>query len=393
MITLHEYQAEIVRRTIEALKNSASPIIPLATGGGKTILAAEVVKQLRTEFKRVLILVHRQEIGLQTVAKLKAHGVMCGAIMASAPDLERPQEPVQVAMIQTLHARCIQSDRSQLPPADVVIVDECHHSVAKTYLDILNAYPGALKLGLSATPCRSDGRGLGGLFNTLIKVPTIKWLIDGGFLVKPKIFAPIIKKDLAKGVKVSAGDYNIGHLVARMNTNELVGDIVSDYLTHGQRRPAICFAVNLAHAQHIVDEMKAHGIRAEFLCGDTEDREREAILDRLKAGVTEVVVNVAVLGEGFDAPNVGCLILARPTKSLLLYLQMVGRTLRANGTDKKDAVIIDHAGAVYMHGLPEDNREWELLPDKKVRSPVQEARKRGDAPKLCEWALGRSFVG
>src|SRR5262245_44432820 len=84
---------------------------------------------------------------------------------------------------------------------------------------------------------------------------------------------------------------------------------------------------------------------------------------------------------------------ARPTKSLLLYLQMVGRTLRANGTDKKDAVIIDHAGAVYMHGLPEDNREWELLPDKKVRSPVQEARKRGDAPKLCEWALGRSFVG
>jgi DNA repair protein RadD len=303
MIALHEYQTEIVKRTLEALKSGTSPIIPLATGGGKTILAADVVRQLRAEFKRVLILVHRQEIGLQTVAKLKAHGVMCGAIMASAPELERPQESVQVAMIQTLHARCIQSKRTPLPLADAVIVDEAHHSPAKTYLDILKAYPEATKIGLTATPCRSDGRGLGDIFSALIEVPSVKWLIEQDYLVKPLIFAPIIKRDVAKGVKVSAGDYNIGHLTARMDTSELVGDIVSDYLTHGQRRPAICFAVSLAHAQHIVDEMKAHGIRAEFLSGETADDDRAAILDRLKASETEVVVNVAVLGEGSNSSS------------------------------------------------------------------------------------------
>jgi DNA repair protein RadD len=383
---LYDYQLDVVARVEEALDAGESPLIVSRTGSGKTIVLAEITKRLVAKHKRVLILAHRREIVHQTKHKLNAHGVRCGAIMAGANNLLRLQEPVQIAMIPTLHARGVRRKSMALPPADVILIDEAHHIVARTYADIIAAFPNAPLIGATATPCRADGRGMGGAFTQLIEAPQVAELTEKGKLVRALVWAPVTeddKKRILKGVKTRTGDYVVEQLSARMNTNELVGDVVSDYITHGQRRKAICFAVNRAHARHIADELISHGVKAEYLDGDTSIEDREGTLSRLNTGVTEIVVNVAVLTEGFDAPEVGCLILARPTKSLGLYRQMIGRALRI-APDKKDAIILDHSGSVHDHGLPSDRIDWTLSPDLRAHNPVQAARKRGDAPKLHE---------
>src|SRR5262245_60789637 len=168
-----------------------------------------------------------------------------------------------------------------------------------------------------------------------------------------------------------------------MNTDALVGDIVEHWLKYGERRRTVVFAVGVEHSVHIRNEFIAAGVRAEHLDGDTPISERDAILARLKSGETEVVTNCMVLTEGWDMPEVGCCILARPTKQMGLYRQMIGRVLRpADG--KPDAIILDHSGAVYRHGLPEDHVEWTLDVDGRAENPVQEKRQRGEEPKLRE---------
>jgi superfamily II DNA or RNA helicase len=168
-----------------------------------------------------------------------------------------------------------------------------------------------------------------------------------------------------------------------MNTDQLVGDVVADWLKHGERRRTVAFAVDVAHSVHIRNAFLEFDVRAEHLDGSTPKTERDAILARLRSGETEIVTNCAVLTEGWDMPAVGCLILARPTKQLGLFRQMVGRVLRpAEG--KTDAIILDHSGAVYRHGLPEDHVEWTLDVDRRAENPTQARRERGEEPKLRE---------
>jgi DNA repair protein RadD len=226
-------------------------------------------------------------------------------------------EPIQVASIQTLWARGIHSDAIELPPADVLIIDECHHARANTYQRILDSYPEATLLGLTATPCRGDGRGLGNIFDRLIECPQVSDLIAGGFLVKSRVYAPV-DPDLS-GVRTQSGDYVVSQLSRRVNTTKLVGDIVSHWFKFGERRKTVCFAVDVKHSVHITNESCKAGIRAEHLDGSTPTKERDAILARLGSGETELVSNCMVLTEGFDCPEIGCLILARPTKQMGLY--------------------------------------------------------------------------
>jgi len=160
-----------------------------------------------------------------------------------------------------------------------------------------------------------------------------------------------------------------------MNTDALVGDVVEHWLRHSERRRTVGFAVDVAHSVHITRELVKAGVRAEHLDGTTKQDEREAILSRLASGETEFVSNCAVLTEGFDLPDLGCIVLVRPTKSLLLYRQMIGRGLRAAPPDKKDCIILDHAGAVHRHGLPTDPIEWTLHTDKRAANKTHESRK------------------
>jgi superfamily II DNA or RNA helicase len=241
-----------------------------------------------------------------------------------------------------------------------------------TYQTIVDAYPNAIIVGLTATPCRGDGRGLGNVFEAMIECPQIGELIELGHLVKLKIFAPPAP-DL-RGVDVaSTGDYVIDQLSDRMDP--LVGDFVEHWLRHAQRRRTVVFAVDVKHSVHIVDELAKSGVRAEHLDASTSQADREAILGRLASGDTEVVSNCMILTEGFDLPDIGCIALVRPTRSLGLFRQMIGRGLRpAEG--KTDIIILDHGGGVHRHGRPDDVIAWTLDIDRRASNPTHEARLR-----------------
>jgi superfamily II DNA or RNA helicase len=348
------------------------------TGAGKTVIAAAIIAGAA---RRVLVIAHRREIVNQTSDKLTARGVPHGIIQAGDDDKLRPMAAVQVASIQTLHARAIRSSAMEMPLADLLIIDEAHHGCAMTYRRILEAYPDALVLGLTATPCRGDGRGLGGIFQVMIECPQVPDLIELDYLVKSRVYAPV-DPDL-RGVKTQAGDYVETQLADRMDRPKLVGDLVTHWHKYGERRRTIAFACSVGHSIHICDEFVKAGVRAEHLDGTTPKDERDAILARLGSGVTEVVSNCMVLTEGFDCPDVGCIILARPTKKMGLFRQMIGRGLRpADG--KSDVVILDHSGAVFRHGLPEDRVDWTLDPDRRAISPEHVKRQTRNESKLIE---------
>jgi DNA repair protein RadD len=382
MTELRPYQVDIVgefERTVAAGQRRIIMVSP--TGSGKTIIAAEIIKHAIERRQNVLVLSHRREIITHTSRKLYDHGIRHGIIQAGLENLLRPLESVQVASIQTLYARAVRSETMPLPPADLLIIDEAHHCPANTYAKIVESYPEAVILGLTATPCRGDGRGLGGIFEIIIECPQIAVLIEQSYLVKTRIYAPI-NPDL-RGIKSVAGDYVENQLADRMDQPKLVGDIVTHWHKYGERRKTVAFACSVGHSIHIRDEFTRAGVRAEHLDGSTPKDERDAILARLASGETEIVSNCMVLTEGWDMPAVGCCILARPTKKMGLFRQMIGRVLRpADG--KPDAIVLDHSGAVFRHGRPEDHVNWSLDPDVRASAPEHEKRQRSSETKLLE---------
>ena len=304
------------------------------------------------------------------VAPTAPHGVI------RPGDQPRPFEMVQVASVQTLHRRAIKAATMELPEAKLVIVDECHHVVAQSYRSIIERYPASILLGLTATPCRGDGRGLGSIFQAMIQCPQVGELVAQNFLVPTRVYAPI-DPDL-HGVHVRRGDYVESELADRMDRPKLVGDIVTNWIKFGERRKTVCFATSVRHSIHIRDEFVASGVRAEHIDGTTPMDERDATLALLASGEIEVVTNCMVLTEGWDTPALGCLILARPTKQMGLYRQMIGRGLRP-AADKSNCIVIDHSGVTYRLGFAEDFIEWTLDPDRKAENSTHAARD-GDQP-------------
>jgi DNA repair protein RadD len=375
---LHAYQAGVLSRIEDAIAHGVHRVLLVApTGSGKTVIAAAIMKNAASQDRRVLFLDHRRELTKQASRKLHDFGVDHGIVQAGFP--ARPGERVQVASIQTLHARAVQSRSIELPPADLVVVDEAHHSRAATYQRLLAVYPNALILGLTATPCRGDGRGLGNIFELLIECPSVTELIAGQYLVGAQVYAPV-RPDLA-GVHIRRGDYVESELAARMNTAQLVGDVVEHWCRLGERRPTVVFAVDVAHSVHLRNEFRRADVLAEHLDGSTPIEERDRILAQLADGTIEVVTNCSVLCEGWDQPSVSCLVLARPTKSLGLYRQMVGRCLRP-APGKTEALILDHAGATFEHGFVEDPIGWTLFEDHRVENKAHKARGTRHAPSL-----------
>jgi DNA repair protein RadD len=374
------YQDDVIAEIERRVAAGERRILLVApTGSGRTVIAAAL---LAGASRRALMIAHRREIVNQTSDKLASFGVFHGIIQAGDERKLRPMAPVQVASIQTLHARAIRSDAMPMPLADLLIIDEAHHACATTYQAVLEKYPDAIVLGLTATPCRGDGRGLGGIFDVLIECPQIPELIEHKYLVPTRIYAPV-NPDL-RGVQTRQGDYVESQLADRMDRDKLVGDIVTHWHKHGEGRRTVCFAVSVGHSQHITNEFNHAGISAEHLDGGTSIEDRAAILARLASGETQVVCNCMVLTEGFDCPDIGCIILARPTKKMGLFRQMIGRGLRpADG--KQDCIILDHSGAVWVHGRPEDRVAWTLDPDERATAP--EHQKRGQSDKRNDRGL------
>jgi superfamily II DNA or RNA helicase len=285
MIELRPYQVEVIADFDRAVAAGQKRVILVSpTGSGKTVIASAVIKSAVAARQNVLMLAHRREIITQTSGKLFNHRIAHGIIQAGFP--LRPLEQVQVASVQTLWRRAIRGDRMELPLADLLIIDECHHCPATTYRKIIDAYPDAVLLGLTATPCRGDGRGLGGIFETMIECPQVAALIEQKHLVSTRCYAPTTP-DLA-GVRVQAGDYVETQLADRMDQPKLIGDIVTHWHKYSERRKTIVFAVNVSHSVHLRDEFIKSGVRAEHIDGGTPKKERDASLSRLASGEIEL---------------------------------------------------------------------------------------------------------
>jgi DNA repair protein RadD len=376
---LRGYQLDVVRRVESEIVAGRRRLCLVApTGSGKTVIAAALIAKATNRDEHIMFIAHRRELIEQSSRKLHDAGVHHGIIQTGFPP--RLGERVQIASIQTLHARAMRARKIELPPASLLIIDECHHVRADSYMTLVKAYPKAIVLGLTATPCRSDGRGLGNVFQALVECPSVTELTAAGHLVPSRIYAPV-RPDL-KGVRVERGDYVESQLAERMNTESLVGDIVSHWHRLGQGRRTVVFTVNVAHSVHVRDEFRRSGVLAEHLDGTTPLEERKRILAGLAAGTVDVVCNCAVLTEGWDRPEASCLVLARPTKSLGLFRQMVGRVLRP-APGKTDALILDHSGAVFVHGFPDDEISWVLHEDRRAENTVHSARgQHGHVPAL-----------
>jgi superfamily II DNA or RNA helicase len=229
--------------------------------------------------------------------------------------------------------------------------------VANSYQLILKRFPKAKVVGLTATPVRTDGRGLGELFDEIVMSLTPAELTELGHLVPCRVFAPSAP-DLT-GVHTARGDYDQKELAAATDKPKLIGDIVDHYGRLARGRKAVAFGTSISHSKHIVESFVAAGIVAEHLDGTTPAKQRDATMERFSKGGTMVVSNVGVWTEGVDVPIMSCAILARPTQSTSLYLQMVGRILRPY-PEKRDAIVLDHAGATLQHGFVTDDRGWSL---------------------------------
>ncbi len=332
------------------------------TGAGKTTLFGHWTLGEVARGGKVLVIAHRTELIAQARARLIAQGLPpadVGVVMGDGRlvidgrtvQCARPNAPVQVCSIDTLRRR-------QLPRGvTLVVIDEAHRSLAKSYRDVCAAYPDAAVIGVTATPYRGDGRGLGDLYNRLVVVTTPAALMRDGYLAEPRVFSHPHRADLSQ-VKTVAGDYDEKQLAEECDKAELLGSIVEHWQKHLAGVRTVAFAVNVAHSLHLVEQLRAAGVPAEHLDGETHPTERAAILRRIDRGDTLVVSNVGVLCEGFDCPPIKGCILARPTKSTALYIQQAGRVLRP--WQGMTPIILDHAGCVLEHDLPHADRELTL---------------------------------
>lgn len=363
MIALRPYQEATIERVRDALRRGRRRImLTIPTGGGKTLTSASLIARALAKGRRAMFVAHRLELIDQTVATFQRLGVTSVGVIRAGDRRRDLSQPIQVASIQTL-ARREQKD------VDLVVIDEAHRAVAASYTKhLFERHPNAIFIGLSATPVRSDGRPLGSHFDELVVGARYSELIDEGHIVAPRVYSTPLLPDLSS-VRTSRGDYNVEDLEAAMNRGALIGDLVAQWSKHPRQR-TVAFAVSVAHSRAIVDSFRSVGVRAEHLDGATHEDERRAILARLERGETELVSNVGVLCEGWDLPACKTMILARPTKSLALYMQMGGRIFRP--WSDATPIVLDHGGNVDRHGLPHEDREWSLA--EKVRKGTREAK-------------------
>jgi superfamily II DNA or RNA helicase len=382
-LTLRPYQAQAVQNLRLALAGGVvRQMLCSPTGSGKTEIGMALVKGARAKGKRVAFLCNRVHLVEQTSRRFNRSGIMHGIIQGS--NTTRVYEHVLVASIQTVARR-------GLPEVDLLIIDEAHTVAgSKEYRAVMAAAKGVPVIGLSATPyARGLGKHydeLGGaLFEQMIVAATIPELIADGYLVDCDVYAPS-EPDMT-GIKQSRNafgdlDYTDADVGRATDKPELVGDIVTHWLRLAKGTATVCFASNIAHSKHIVERFLAAGVPAEHIDCYTEEQERQAILKRIETGETLVISNVGILAEGWDFPACKTLILARPTRSLIRYIQMAGRVLRPHQS-KERALILDHSGTVTRLGFPTDEFPLEL-DDGKPRDAAKPTQERdAPLPKAC----------
>ena len=347
---LRPYQGALVAQIrFQYQLGHSSVLAVLPTGGGKTVIFSHIAQSAARKGNRVCILVHRAELLDQASRSLTAMDVQHGCIRANRKmDLTHS---VQVASVQTL------ARRLHLIPPDffqLLVVDEAHHTNAGTWRNVVQHFNAAKLLGVTATPIRGDGRGLGEWYQAMVLGPSSQQLTEEGFLASAKVLAP--PGFDASGLRKRMGDFDQKQAAQRVNT--IMGDCVGHYRKHLPDQTAIAFCCSVAHAEAVADLFKLAGITAASIDGTMSNDCRQDLLQRLGSGEIKVLTSCALIGEGVDVPSVGGCILLRPTESVGLYLQMVGRCLRP--MEGKRAVVLDHVGNTLRLGHYLEERDWSL---------------------------------
>ena len=367
-ISLRPYQQQFIDAVRNEFQQKHKRVVGVAPcGAGKTIMTGWMIRESLARNKKSIFFVHRKELIEQTAKTFNALEIPYGIIAAGAPS--QLEIPVQIASVQTL-ARRVKWLKNYFA-ADFLICDECHHILASSYKNVLNAFPDAYLLGVTATPMRMGGVTLADSFDSMVESLTVNQLIELGNLTRFQYFAPEFHADLSN-VQVVHGDYANDEIAKIMTEKIILGDIVENYIKHAAGKSAICYCVNVEHSKEVAAAFQAAGIPVAHCDGETPANDRAFIVDSFRRGKIKVLCNAELFGEGFDVPGCQAVILARPTKSLTLYIQQAMRPLRPDPNDpNKVAVIIDHVQNYIRHGMPNDEREWSLDPDvkKKIECP------------------------
>ncbi len=346
---LRTYQLDLIEQIRCELHDHRRVLAVMPTGAGKTHTFCTIAQLSTFRNHNVLILVHRAELIAQTSARLQAMGVPHGIIA--------PKHPVTHAQVQVASIHSAARRLSGFPwSPNLVIVDEAHHCAARSWQQVLDGYSNAKIIGWTATPQRLDGKGLSASFDALVEGPSVARLIQAGSLSAYRLFAPPTGADLS-GLAKRAGDYKAEQVEERMVQQGVLYAAVSNYQRYAEKRQAIAFCVSLKHGSEVCSAFSKAGIPAAMVEGTLTAHERADRLNRFKSGEIQVLVSVDLISEGFDVPACDCAILLRPTASLSVYLQQVGRALRPSD---QPAIILDCAGNSQQHGLPCDPRAWSL---------------------------------
>lgn len=371
-----EYQIQIKKDLYKKINQGAKKVVIVApTGSGKTWISTNIINDAVSRNRKVLFLIHRDVLAEQTAKTLEKSGLNCGFIMGSKK--ANPSAQIQVASVQTLARRKLDFE------PDLIFYDECHLTAYTTIgKKFLTELKDVWHVGLTATPWRlKKTEGLGDLFDDLVVTPMPYELMDMGYLVRPRYF--VLEKPDTKGVRTTAGDFNLADLSIVCNQENVINNLVENWLNVARNRKTIVFAVNVDHAKAIATAFNSQGIRAEAVYGDMSIKEREVIYEHLKTGQIEVITSCEALAEGFDVPSIDCVVLARPTKSKAKYFQQVGRGLRIS-PNKSDCLVLDQAGLVENFDPIEDLRSYTLEngKEKKTCSNFCEKCGRGTLPNL-----------
>ena len=375
-----EYELRAVRDLRVRLPRHRRVLAVGPTGCGKTVIAAMLIES--DERWRVLFVVHRYELADQAHRALTQIGIRCGIIMAQEESMHGsarsdPDARVQVASVQTLSRREIQQN------IDVLIIDEAHRVMADSYQKIATAHPEAMVLGLTATPERDDAKGLGDFFRDMYEIAKPSTLQQQRHLASPRWFgarADVIATltERLRGARTSNGDFAPRDLARAVDSKMLLGEVVSEAIRIAPNVSKVVFAGSVNHSKELARKFNQAGIVAAHLDGMTPDKERETIIGDLANGRLEVICNYDVLSEGWDLPDLGCVVLARPFRSRKKYLQVVGRGMRWR--EGARPIVLDHGNNAPRFGVwPGDDIEWSLEEVKRTK---------GDPPwKQCQGCL------
>lgn len=356
MVELRPYQKQKIQEIYDAWQNHRSVMLQMPTGTGKTVLFNQIVKDELAKNSRLLIVAHRKELIDQNVTRLLSDfGIRAGTIMGKVPsDLSLP---VQVASIQTLSER----DYLDLNPSKVII-DEAHHATTKSYRKLWDDYPDSKFLGVTATPIRLSGEGFNDLFDTLIVSNSISEFIKDGHLAEIKYLGRQeiwSKLDLSSVSINNTGDYDSTQLSLKMRQDFVMANLIKSYLTHAEGKKMIVFAVDVKHSEYIVKGYEDKGFTAAHVGSKTDKHKRTEIINKFREGKIQILSNVNIISEGFDVHDCEVVQLARPTKSLTMYLQQIGRCMRTSAS-KTHCIVLDNVGLYTEFGSPKSHRNWTL---------------------------------